>query len=709
MDTGLAALSMRTPQTAFGRKKRGAFSSLFWGLSLAFSFVHAQADPPESRDGESDAILLPAVEVSAARDTPETVTREKMDRAGARDLWESLRDVPGVLLSDGGRRNDAGFSVRGYGAASVPMYVDGAPVANPFRGEGDSARILTGDLESIEIKKGYSTQLLGANALGGAILMQIAKPQGPLELLTRTTLDLDGLFGYGGVSTVARAGTRQDSFYAMGTFQYRSTDHFRLSEKFVPSPGSIQGKGERLWSDSEDMKITLMMGLTPLPELDIWATYIYQDADKGISPPDTGSSYSIWNWPFWRRHTASLNSLYKTLDLSVSGLLYFDKYDNRLEEFYNKRAFELGIHAPHSDYDEYSLGGRVTGEYAPGSVHKFAGAFTWKLENHRSLRGTILNDDMHEVMRISEITLSGGLEYSGTLPRIPLTLKAGFGFDALAPLGYWSLDNEFAHLIQSGYYIVKTRNMLLYTWQTGLFYQFTDKHEIRRHEIRLTYARKNHFPTMSERYSTRFGLTLPNSNLGPERANHFELGYRGSLFDDMLRLNAAVYYSIMLGKMATIEIPNPENPNALTEYTLNLDSTSFYGFEFAPELFVHEYLSMGMSLSIMGYTIHHYEAGGEYLPYSPPITLNGYMVVRPGLQALSIIPRCEYLGSRYEDMLGTERLPGFFLLHLKIKADIGHYVFVSAGMNNILDTNYELRRYSPREGRSFYFTLECRY
>jgi iron complex outermembrane receptor protein len=452
------------------------------------------------------------------------------------------------------------------------------------------------------------------------------------------------------------------------------------------------------------MKITFMAGLTPLPDLDIWTTYIYQDADKGVSPPDTGGSYSIWKWLFWRRHTVSLNSTYATEKLSLSGLVYFDKYDNRLEEYLNKKAFELGIHAPWSDYDEYSLGGRFTGEYKFTGAHSLAAAFIWKLDDHRGLRGTILNTDTHEVMRAREIIPSGGVEYSGKPFQIPLTVKAGFGFDTLAPLEYWSTDNEFAQLIQSGYYIAQTRNMLLYNWQAGLFWQITDTHE-----GRLTYARKNHFPTMSQRYSTRFGTVLPNSNLGPEQANHFELGYRGSLFNDLLHISAAAYYSIVLGKMATVEIPNPENPNALADYTFNLDSTSFYGFELVPELSINEYFSMGMGLSVMRYTLHHDEAGGKYIPYSPLLNLTGYMVIRPWSKAFSVIPRWEYVGFRYADTLGDAKLPEYFLLHLKINAHIGSAVSVSVSVNNILDACYELRHYSPQEGRSIHCTLEYHY
>jgi iron complex outermembrane receptor protein len=76
---------------------------------------------------------------------------------------------------------------------------------------------------------------------------------------------------------------------------------------------------------------------------------------------------------------------------------------------------------------------------------------------------------------------------------------------------------------------------------------------------------------------------------------------------------------------------------------------------------------------------------------------------------LSIIPRFEYTGSRYADTEGTLELEGYFLAHFKISADIGKYVSVSASIENILDTYYEIRQYSPQAGRSFTFALTLKY
>ncbi|MDR3341961.1 MAG: TonB-dependent receptor [Treponema sp.] len=653
--------------------------------------------------GEEEVYRLPETEVSEERDTPEVITREEMERDGVTDLWEAVRYTPGVILSGGGRRNDSNFSVRGFGADSVPVYVDGIEMANPYRGEGDSARMLTGDLESIEIEKGYSSELLGANNLGGAILLRTAKPKNPFEASLKSTVDFDSIVKYAGSNHVLNLGTKQNWFYAKGVFQYRMADHWRLPDSFEPFPNNPQEKGDRLWSDAKDLKLTLLAGITPIPALDTWVTYVYQDADKGTSPPDTNTrDYEIWDWPVWKRQSISLNSVFNLDPFSMSALFYFDKYDNRLDVYYKMKAYELGIHDPHSDYDEYTVGGRLTAGWEINSWNRVQGALTYKKEDHVGMRGNIINeDDLSEEVHVNEDTWSLGLEYTSN-PWKPLTLKAGVGFDALIPKEYWNAENEYLKLLDARYFIVQTRDMFLYTWQAGVFYKITGNHE-----VRFTYARKNHFPTMAQRYSTRFGGNLPNPNLGPEIANHFELGYQG-YFGGLVTVNTALYYSLLNGKIVDIELPNPLYPSAAVAYSRNLDSVSFWGFELAPELTLTKYLNAGLAFSVNNYIINKSQDAVKVMPYYPHITLNSYMVIKP-IEILSIIPRIEYIGSRYADTDGVTQLDGYFLGGLKVSAHVTKYFIIEAGVDNIFDTYYEIRKNSPMPGRTYTVSLTAKY
>jgi iron complex outermembrane receptor protein len=217
---------------------------------------------------------------------------------------------------------------------------------------------------------------------------------------------------------------------------------------------------------------------------------------------------------------------------------------------------------------------------------------------------------------------------------------------------------------------------------------------------------------MSQRYSTRFGSTLPNPNLGPEIANHFELGYSGYFggeeFVTGLSLNAALYYSVITGKIVTVEWPNPLYPGASVDYARNLDSTGFWGFELSAELALKKYLSGGFSFSLNQYVIDHSTNEAEVIPYYPAITAAAYCVIKP-VRILSIVPRVSFVDSRFTDTIGKEELDAYFLASLKVSVDITKYFTLSAGVENIFDTLYEISRNFPMAGRSYTMSLTARY
>ncbi|MDR3334204.1 MAG: hypothetical protein LBT13_04870 [Treponema sp.] len=111
---------------------------------------------------------------------------------------------------------------------------------------------------------------------------------------------------------------------------------------------------------------------------------------------------------------------------------------------------------------------------------------------------------------------------------------------------------------------------------------------------------------------------------------------------------------------------------------------------------------MGLAFSLNEYKIYHSENDITAIAYYPEITFNSYMVVHP-IKAIAIIPRFEYLGSRYANTEASAVLEGYSLVHLKVSADIGKYISVSAGIENILDTLYEIKQYFPMEGGHLLF------
>ena len=662
--------------------------------------MHAQS---ESGVRQDDIFLLPEIEVIAAKETGDQITQEDMQRDGTKDLWEALRYTPGVILSGGGARNESNFRIRGYGPNSVPIFVDGVLMANPYRREGDAARVLTGDLESVSIQKGYSSMLLGANTLGGAVILRTAKPTRDIELSFKPSVEADGGFGYASNTIVASAGTKRELYYGKITYQHREVDHFRLPDGFEPTDRNPQQKGDRLWSDSTDAKITVIAGTTPKPNLDIWATYVRQDSDKGLSPPETElRDYQIWDWPLWRRNSYSLNGEYSFKDFSVEVLAYYDKYDNRMVEYHSIAHYEAGVSRPPSDYDEYSMGMRVLAGWDINSRNKLQASGVYKKEDHKGLRER--RGELENLIHANEDTWSFGMEYT-VKPWQRFTLEVGFGYDALYPGKYWSRDSEFAKLINMGYYVVKTRDMFLYKWQLGAFYEVK-----KGHELHLTYARKNHFPNMSQRYSTRFNDVLPNPNLGPELADHFEFGYKGRIAGK-LSLSPTVYYSVMDGKIVNIEIPNPLNPSTPVDYAKNLDRVSFYGFELATEFDMNDYFMAGLAFSGNENKLNETQNKDVIvMSYYPRITTSGFFVVSP-MKKLEIMPRLEYVSSRYAYTSGRkeDKLAPYWLANIRAKYDLYNDLFLSVAIDNIFDKYYEIRHRYPQAGRSYTLSLTYNY
>lgn len=615
------------------------------------------------------------------------LTRDDINRTGAKNLWEAIRYTPGVTLTDGGARGDASFSIRGFESSKIPVIVDGISVTSPFNGFGDSSALLTDDLEKIVIQKGYSSMLYGANGMGGAVLLTTSKPKKAFEGYFQTTAEMDSNFDFASISPSFSLGSKTDKVYIKTTMQYKDIDHFRLSNKYSPVEGSIQEKGNRLFSDRSDLKSTTIIGTDYFEGLDIWATYVYVDSKRGVNSPKTTSLYDITEWGYWIRHSISLNAKYEKNNLLVEALAYYDKYDNLFNEYASLTHLEHKRPYSVSKYDEYIAGLSLKAEYNFLKNHYIRGAFSFRENDHMDYY------DGYDNLYVKEDKISFALEYSTKLLD-KLTISASAGFDSLIARDYKSRNDEFAQIIGVSEYQVTPKDRWLLAAQTGLFYEFIDNNE-----LRLTYARRNQFPTMNDRYSTRFSESLPNPNLKPEVADHAELGYKGVLFN-MLYVDTALYYSFVSDKMATIYVPDPFIPYKGVEFLTNIDAVSLYGYELALVLFPCDYAELGYNMSINKYFVHKSITGFNELTYFPELTLNSYIKIMP-CEYFSITPLIEYVSKRYTDLNGSEFLDPYFLFNIYATINISDNYKLDFAVKNITDENYSYRYGYPMAGRTY--------
>jgi vitamin B12 transporter len=144
--------------------------------AVALGCARAAAQPVAPVPG---APTLPPVVVTAAR-MPQALTDlvadvtvidgEAIRRSAAQSLTELLQRQPGVeILQNGGPGATSGVFLRGANAAQTLVLVDGLRVASAANGATALEAIPLDQVERIEILRGPSSSLYGADAIGGVI------------------------------------------------------------------------------------------------------------------------------------------------------------------------------------------------------------------------------------------------------------------------------------------------------------------------------------------------------------------------------------------------------------------------------------------------------------------------------------------------------------------------------------------------------------
>lgn len=187
---------------------------------------------------------LSAIEVTSVSRTEESlegaaaavavVTRQDIERAGARSIPEALRGLPGIYV---GRRSSNTWAVgsRGFTAVSSDKLLvlsDTRSIYTPlFSGVAwDVQSYLMEDVDRIEVIRGPGATLWGSNAVNGVI-----------NITTRNARDTQGLYVETGGGTEERAalavrngGTLGDSGYYRVFGQYFDRDSSFLVDRSSP-------------------------------------------------------------------------------------------------------------------------------------------------------------------------------------------------------------------------------------------------------------------------------------------------------------------------------------------------------------------------------------------------------------------------------------------------------------------------------------------
>jgi len=662
----------------------------------------------------------------AATISESTVSAEEAFKFNALTVDRALDLVPGAASgTTGGPRNERLFFIRGFDRFQSPLYVDGIRVYLPADNRLDLGFFLTSNLAQIQVEKGYVSVLSGPGAVGGAINLVTRKPTQPFEYEARAGIALGGNGDYNGYNSSGLVGGATDKYYWQASGAVTKTDQFYLSDKFTPTASEDGGKRDH--SDARNYNLNLKVGSTPnsTDEYSLSYTGQWGKKDATLSVIDPVSTQRDWRWPYF-----DLQSLYFLSNTKLGGTayvetkLYYNSFRNGLYSFDNANYnTQTTAKAFQSFYSDYAYGGSLEAGNNFGNRDILKGALFYRRDNHIEWQTIFVPQFTEPRQQDLEDTYSVALEN-----RFHITEQIDF----VAGASY-----DWRHLIVAQDFVDPTTKVAgsfvnfpladghAGNAQAALIYNYSDTGH-----VYANVSDRARFPTIFERFSTRFGSTLSNPSLKAERAVNYEIGGGETLFNT--RVDGAVFYSNFTDGLENVPIQFCDTtsttaknctgigglPGTLTNVnqTQNVGDGKFYGFEFSADSRILDDVQAGVRFT---YINRNLDAQN---PINPPLAPSFHLTGLPysqtfayvtwdALPNLSITPNAQIASDRWTNTTSGAsyfKTGSFFLLNFEADYAFTDNVDFQVGARNLLDSNYQLVAGFPSEGRSFFINLRLK-
>jgi iron complex outermembrane receptor protein len=632
-------------------------------------------------------------------DQLQTFDRERVD--------DALALVPGTAAENsGGSRNEGTIFVRGFDRYQVPISIDGIRVYLPADNRLDFSRFLTADVSEVQVAKGYVSVLDGPGALGGAVNLVTRKPTKAFEGEAGTKFDFDSNAKNSGYSWYGLVGTRQDRFYAQASGSVARKYYFPLSNDFTPTAN--ENGGARDHSNSKDYRVNLKLGYTPNATDEYALSYTRQSGSKS-APLHTGTDEAPvstnpisgsgrqrdWTWPDW-----NLDSVYflSRTDLGggnvLEGALYYNRFYNTLFSYddatYTTQALARSFD---SYYDDNAYGGDAKLHHDFGTSDTLSGAFHYRRDTHVEWQISAPSSATPST-EPKQTTIEDTYSWAGEN-----VFHANAATDVTLGLSY-----DRRHLLQAEDYSGGLIHYPLadsdaFNWQGAVSYRLTDGGT-----VHASVSSRTRFPTIFERFSTKFGGACSNPNLQPERALSTEIGYSGEARG--VTLEGAVFYNKLSDAIESVTIQgNTCGGSGTLTQSQNVGNGRSFGFEASASTMLAADFKLGGNYSWIDRKITN--------PADPSFRATGvpqhqaflYATWMPG--AWSVTPSLELASSRWTATsvsTGSALVPyyktgAYALLNLRVDYRVSDRITVGLSGRNLTDANYQLVDGFPQSGR----------
>lgn len=644
-------------------------------LSLLLVSTQHAAEPEAFELGE---VVITADAETGADTMASRISAGSIRKFERNDLADALRLSPGVVANSNGPRNESGVYVRGFDLRQTPVFIDGIPVYVPYDGYVDLARFTTADVAGISVSKGFSSATYGANTLGGAINIVTRKPVKSFEGDL-----LGGWMQQGGYQSALNVGFRNEHWYLQLGGSFLTQHSYPMSKDFTPTPNENGGNRENAYR--QDWRISAKLGYMPNKTDEYALGYIFQRGEKGNpvyagTLPAAQQPRRFWQWPQWDKQTIYfIGHTQLTENTYIKERLYFDQFVNSLFAYnnanYNTQNPPSGFQ---SYYNDYTLGGSLELGTKLSSKNTLKAALHGKFDRHNE------HNQGASFYTFEDTTYSLGLEDTHQFTS-RFSTTVGTSYDRRSVIE--AVDTNTGAALGG-----KTFSAL--NPQIGLFYKLPEHGT-----FHATIARKSRFPTIKDRYSYRLGAAIPNANLQPEHAIHYDIGYDGDL-TKKLSIHASLFATTVDNTIQRVDNVTP-GVFQLQNVGKSRNLGTELGFTYKP----CSAIEFGTNYTYLDRK--NISQPNVKLIDTPRHSLFSWADIRP-VEWLSIIPSAEYNSSRWSLTTG-QGVGAYALLNLKIAIRLPGQTTLSFGANNLCDRNYALTEGYYLAGRTLFANVQIKF
>jgi iron complex outermembrane receptor protein len=677
--------------------------------------------------GQIETVTITGTPLSEAI-SESTVSAEAIYRFNALTVDRAIDLTTGsVSGTTGGPRNERLFFIRGFDRFQSTLMVDGIRVYLPADNRLDIGFFPTATLSQIQVQKGYVSVLSGPGAMGGALNLVTRKPAQPFEYDARAGVALAGNGEYNGYNASLLVGGTTGRYYWQASGAITKTDHWRLSDDFVPTP--TEDGGFRDHTDARNYSANVKFGWTAnaTDEYSLSYTGTWGKKNATLSTIDQIAQQRNWKWPYWDVQSVyflSNTALGETAYVQTK--LYYNGFRNGLVSYDNANYnSQTTARAFRSYYSDYAYGGSIEVGHDFGERDTLKAAFFYRKDSHTEWQQLYSPLFLEPEQENIEDTFSIAAEN-----RLRVTERIDFVVGASYDWRHLIKAQDFTGANPGQYVNYPLADGNAANVQGAIIYNYSDTGH-----VHLSVSSRARFPTLFERFSTRFGASISNPSLKPERATNYEVGQGDTLFGGRLRVDYAAFYSDVDDALVNVPIDfcdttSPVIPKNCTgangqpgvrvipppSQTQNVGDGKYYGFELSFDGQVIDTVQVGARYTYVNRNID------AQSPANPPLPDTFHLTGVPYSQLFAyvtwdvtprfrITPNVQLASDRWTNTTNGNayfKTGSFTLWNLEAEFDITERIGLQIGARNLLDQNYQLVGGFPSEGRSFFLNLRIR-